>query len=75
MATPMKIVFAPYTVIRVLTRLLVEGEVGASDSKKVSAFSGLRMALTPNPIAMVAPTLAAIRRRGEWEIAILIGGC
>ena len=53
----------------------MEGEVGASNSKKVRAFSGLRMALIPNPIAMVAPTLAAIRRRGEWEIAILIGGC
>jgi len=62
----------PYTIIKLSTRVISEAVVGASHSKKVRALSGLRMALTPNPTVIVAITLAAIWRKGELEMAILL---
>ena len=65
MAKPVKMSLTPYTVIKLPTRVLSEAVVGVSHSKKVRALSGLRMALTPNPMKMVAIALAAMWRKGD----------
>ena len=75
MAKPMKMSLTPYTVIKLVTRFLSGAAVGASHSKKVRALSGLRMALTPNPTKMVAIALAAMWRKGEWEMTMFFKNC
>jgi len=62
MAKFMKMSLTPYTVIKPSARFLSGAAMGASHSKKVRALSGLRMALKPNPMKMVAIALAAMWR-------------
>ena len=70
--TPMKMSLTPYMYNRLRTRFLSEAEAGGAHSKKVRALSGLRMALIPNPMATIAPALAASRRNGELEMAMFL---
>ena len=71
----MNISLTPYIIIRLSTRFLSEAAVGVSHSKKVRALSGLRMALTPNPMNIVAIALAAMRRKDDWEMAMVLENC
>lgn len=63
-------------IIRASTSFLSEAEAGAENSKKVRAERGRRMALMPKAVKMVAKTLAAMRREGEWEMrqGLMLGG-
>jgi hypothetical protein len=42
-------------------------EAGGSNSKMASTLRGRSMPLTPKPTKVVAKTLAAMRRAGDWE--------